>query len=238
MDRRPPVRNDRRQILLGRDSDCVHVIYLAQSPIPQILPHCFSLSGCTGFATSEMHLCRDVGRVAPQVMIGLGLKIFQEKSKLRVRTPSRDGGGAIVATWAGLEASQNRPKWAPFGGLLPRFGPVLWGQRPTSGRSEAGHPSRPPHSRVGSSGRQRVGSSGTLPGPVTGEQRIVHLPPRLDGATGGRRSEPDRHRPPDRRQSGRQVGRRGRRVPPVGGHGSDPVSGPPVRPAGRVTPDP
>ncbi len=138
MDRRPPIRNDRRRILLGWKIDCVHASYPTPSPNPQLPPHCFSLSGCIRFATSEMHLGRNAGRFAPQVAIGLGFKIFQEKTKLRVRPPSRDGGGAIVAPWTGLEAGQNRPYWTRFGGVLQGFGPAFWGRRPTSGPTGSG----------------------------------------------------------------------------------------------------
>jgi hypothetical protein len=45
-----------------------------------------------------MHLRRSAGRYWLQVMISVVFKIFGEKSKLRVRTPSRDGMRAIVAT--------------------------------------------------------------------------------------------------------------------------------------------
>ena len=88
--------------------------------VPLHTSHTFVyLTGCIEFATSEMHLCRGAGRFSLQAVIGLGFKIFQGKSKLRVCAPSRDGVGAIVAPWVGLEAGRNRPKWGRFGGLLP-----------------------------------------------------------------------------------------------------------------------
>jgi hypothetical protein len=201
MDHRPPVRNDRCRFPLGRNGDCLHAICAARSPEPQFFPHGFSLSGCTRFATSEMHLCRDSCRFVSQVAIGMGFKTFLEKSKLRVRTPSRDGMRAIVTPRTGLGTDQNRPKSPRFGGFLPGFGPVLRGRRPTSrptgsgplpstemlvlgsrgltsGRSETGRPSRPRHSHVGSTGTKTVDPAATQPGPGTRRDEFFRLPPR------------------------------------------------------------
>jgi hypothetical protein len=81
-----------------------------------------------------MHLCRNAGRFSPQGAIGLAFKIFQGKTKLRVRMRFRDEMSAIKAPWAGLKAGQNRPKMGLFRRVFARFRAGLAGSAPDNER--------------------------------------------------------------------------------------------------------
>ena len=90
-------------------------------PNPQISPHSFYLTGCTGFAISEMHLCRNAVQFSLQVMISLGFKTLRKKSNLRVsRALPRPGVGDRGAP-GGAKSRPKSAEMGPFRGDFTRI---------------------------------------------------------------------------------------------------------------------